>query len=325
VKAVSYSVFGEPERVLELIDHPTPRPGPGQVRLRLVLSPIHNHDLATIRGTYGTRPALPAIPGTEALAIVEEHGPDVQAPPIGQRVVVAGATGAWAESFLAHAAAVVPVPAAVPDEAACQLLAMPLSTLMLIEDLRVERGAWIAQNAAGGAVGRLLDVIARERGLEVVNLVRRAEAVAELESAGAKHVVATVGDDWVKRARAMIGDAQVARAIDSVGGRAANDLMKLLSPGGTLVSFGGLSGEPLLIDPGQLLFKEATVVGFWATRRSQRTPPEERRQMFGEILRLVSTGAVQLRVERRFALGEVKAAVAASERPGRKGKIALSP
>ena len=82
-----------------------PEPGPGEIRVKLVLSPIHNHDLFTIRGQYGVKPPLPAIGGTEALGIVDALGPGVSAPALGQRVTMAGIADAWAEYFIAPAAA----------------------------------------------------------------------------------------------------------------------------------------------------------------------------------------------------------------------------
>src|SRR4051794_4579315 len=123
MRAVVFDRFADPAEVLTTADRPPPEPGAGQVRIRTVLSPIHNHDLAIIRGIYGYRPALPAIPGTEAVGTVERLGPDVTGLAVGQRVAVAGVNGTWAELFLARAASVVPVPAEIPDEIACQLLA----------------------------------------------------------------------------------------------------------------------------------------------------------------------------------------------------------
>ena len=99
--------------------------------------------------------------------------------------------GVWAEYFLAKAATVVPVPAALPDEAACQLLAMPLSAYMLLEDLEVKAGDSIIQNAANGAVGRLLEPLARQREVKVLNLVRRQSTADELAAEGVPNVLAT--------------------------------------------------------------------------------------------------------------------------------------
>lgn len=70
MRAVIHGTFGDPAEVLEVAERPLPQPAPGEVRVRTVLSPIHNHDLWTIRGTYGFRPDLPAASGTEAFGVV---------------------------------------------------------------------------------------------------------------------------------------------------------------------------------------------------------------------------------------------------------------
>jgi NADPH:quinone reductase-like Zn-dependent oxidoreductase len=323
MRCAVFHKFGEPREVLRTGEQPVPEPGAGQARIRMVQSPIHNHDLAIVRGVYGYRPPLPAVPGTEALGVVEAAGPEVPAALIGQRVCASGVQGAWAESFLAPAAAVVPLPAAIDDDAGCQLLAMPLSASMAIEDLAVPAGGWIIQNAANGAVGRMVDTLARERGLNVVNLVRRKETLADLKAAGAERALSTDEPDWTRRVTELTGGAAVLGALDSVGGRASNDLMRVLGTGGVLMSFGALSGEPMIIDPGLLIFKETVVRGFWATRRAERTSGEDKRRMIGELLGLAATGRLPLRVETRFPLAQVTEAAVAAESPGRSGKVVL--
>ena len=69
MRALTHDTFGDPEHVLTVTERPTPEPGPGQVRLKIVLSPIHNHDLWTIRGTYGFKPELPAASGLSLIHI----------------------------------------------------------------------------------------------------------------------------------------------------------------------------------------------------------------------------------------------------------------
>ncbi|QWT14097.1 alcohol dehydrogenase catalytic domain-containing protein [Sphingobium xenophagum] len=158
MRSAIHTAFGEPAEVLELGDRPIPQPGPGEVRVKTTLAPIHNHDLWTIRGRYGYRPDLPAIGGSEAVGIVDALGDDVEGVSNGQRVAVASVHGTWAEYFLAPARLLVPMPEAIPDETAAQLIAMPLSALMLLEFLEVDQGQWIVQNAANGAVGKTLAV-----------------------------------------------------------------------------------------------------------------------------------------------------------------------
>ena len=65
MRSLIHDSFGEPAELLHLADLPTPEPGPGKVRIRTTLSPIHNHDLWTIRGSYGYKPPLPAIGGSD--------------------------------------------------------------------------------------------------------------------------------------------------------------------------------------------------------------------------------------------------------------------
>jgi NADPH:quinone reductase len=315
--------FGEPTEVLTVAERPLPEPGPGQVRIKLLESPIHNHDLAILRGVYGVKPSLPAIPGTEAVGLVDALGPDAGGLALGQRVAVGGVNGTWAEHFLVPARAAVPVPADLPDGVACQLLAMPVSAYMLIEDLQVTRGDWIIQNAAGGAVGRLMNVLADDRGINVINLVRRSSAVASLEAAGVRHVLATDDPAWADQIPRLTGGAPVVRAVDSVGGKAASALLGVLGFEGILISFGGLSGEPLVIDVRPLLFKQTVVKGFWATRRGESTPAADYRRMVGEILGLAAQGRLPLTVSATFDLAQAREAAAAAERPGRSGKVTL--
>ena len=74
MRALVQHQFGDPAEVLAVEEVDLPEPGPGQVRLKVVLSPIHNHDLWTVSGNYGFKPEMPARAGTEArLSAAEEE------------------------------------------------------------------------------------------------------------------------------------------------------------------------------------------------------------------------------------------------------------
>jgi NADPH:quinone reductase-like Zn-dependent oxidoreductase len=323
MQAAIYERFGDPTEVLVTGERPTPEPGPGEIRVRMTLSPIHNHDLWTIRGTYGYKPVLPAIGGSEAVGVVEAQGADVTVPAIGQRVVVAGVLGAWAESFVAKAASAVPLPDAIDDDTGCQLIAMPLSSLMLLEDLQIGSGQWMIQNAANGAVGKIVAMLAKARGIKVVGLVRRDDGIAELAALGVDNVVSTESAGWEDRVRALVGSGSILRAVDSVGGEEGGRLTSLLAEGGMLMSFGAMSNKPLVISSGDLIFRQVSVKGFWGARRMQSTDKVEMGRLIGELVRLAASGELRLTVDERFALTEAAAAAAASDRPGRSGKIAI--
>jgi len=324
MRSVIYEKFGNPAEVLTTVERPVPEPGPGQVRLRLVLSPIHNHDLSTIAGTYGYKPELPATPGTEALGVVDALGEGVADFKPGQRVALNG-LGLWSHYFLADARRLVPMPDAVPDELACQLLSMPMSAVMLLDDLAVKAGDWIIQNTANGAVGKTLAGLAGARGVNVVNLVRRDAGVAELEGLGIANGVSTESAGWQERVAAITGGAPIIRAVDSVAGEAADEIMSTLAEGGVLVSFGAMSGKPLVISPANLLFKQATVRGFWGQKRAPLLSSAQRAAMVAELIALAAGGGLQLPIAASYPLEKAGEAAAASAVPGRPGKIALKP
>jgi NADPH:quinone reductase-like Zn-dependent oxidoreductase len=323
MRAVTFESFGNPADVLTLGERPLPEPGAGQVRVRMRMAPIHNHDLAIIRGVYGYKPPLPAVPGTEAVGTLDALGEGVTHLKVGQRVMMAGASATWAECFLAPAAKLIPVPDAVPDSAACQLIAMPLSAMMLLEDLQMKAGDWMVQNTANGAVGKTVAMLAQARGIHVVNLVRRDAGVAELQALGIANGVSTEQPGWEARVKDITGGGPILKAVDSIGGDAANQIMNVCAAGVTLVSFGAMSGKPLCIGADNLIFKQATVKGFWGSKRTETTPPADLMHMIGELIRLAATGELKLPIDASYDLADAAKAAAASAVPGRAGKVVL--
>ncbi|WES63975.1 zinc-binding dehydrogenase [Microbacter sp. GSS18] len=325
MKALIHHAFGDPADVLAVEDVPTPEPSAGEVRVRLTLSAIHNHDLWTVRGTYGFKPALPARAGTEAVGVVDALGAGVEHLALGQRVATGGTFGVWAEQFIAKAAALIPVPDDLPDEVAAQLVSMPFSAISLLDSLDLGEGDWLIQNAANGAVGRLVAQLAVPRGINVVGLVRRAEAVDELEAQGISRIVATDSDDWQARVAEITGGAPIVTGVDSVGGRASGDVLSQLAENGTLVAFGAMASPTMEISSGDVIFKQAIVRGFWASKVSAAMPPEDRARLMGELLARVKDGTITLPVEATYPLAGIADAARAGFRPGRAGKILLRP
>lgn len=325
MRALIHDTFGDPAEVLHVADVETPEPGPGEVRVRTVLASIHNHDLWTIRGTYGFKPELPARSGTEAVGVVDAVGEGVTTLQPGQRVVTGGTFGVWAEYFVAPAAALVPVPDGIDDEAAAQLISMPFSALSLLEYLDVAPGQWIAQNAANGAVGRLVAQFADARGVHVLGLVRRAEGIAELAAAGISGVVATDDDAWRDRVLEITGGAPIVAGVDSVGGSASDDVLSLLADDGTLVVFGAMASPTMSLSSGSVIFRQVTVKGFWGSKVSRAMDASARAALIGEVIRGVADGSVTLPVAAVHSFDEASLAVRANFEPGRVGKLLLRP
>ncbi len=324
MRAVVHHEFGEPADVLTTEERPVPTPGAGEVLVRTVLSPIHNHDLWTIRGTYGFKPELPAASGTEALGVVEALGAGVTNLSVGQRVA-GGTFGVWAEYYTANAAGLVPVPDAMADEAASQLVSMPFSAISLLHSLDLHEGDWLIQNAANGAVGRMVAQLGKARGINVIGLVRRAAGVEELREQGIDRIVATDSDDWQDQVRAITGGAPIIAGVESVGGKAAGDIASVMGENGTLVVFGAMASPTLEIPSGKVIFGQLTVKGFWGAVVSKTMDAPLKQQLFGELITRVLDGSLTLPVSEVFPFEQARDAARASDTAGRVGKVLLRP
>lgn len=325
MRAVTQQTFGEPWDVLDVEEVSTPEPGPGEVRVRTLLSPIHNHDLWTIRGSYGFKPELPARTGSEAVGVIDALGEGVENLELGQRVAAGGVFGAWAEYFTAPAAGLIPVDDDADDEVAAQLVAMPFSTIALLDWLDLKEGDWIIQNAANGAVGRMLAQLAPTRGINVLGLVRRDDGVEELKAQGIDQVVSTESSGWQGRVAEITGGARIVAGIDSVGGDASNNVLSQLGEDATLVIFGAMAGGTMGLNSGAIIFNNITVKGFWGSRVMSELAPQRRGELFTELLTRVKDGTLSLTAEATYPFDQVREASKANFVPGRKGKILLRP
>lgn len=325
MQAVTHPVFGEPTEVLELTEAPEPQPGTGEVRVRLLASPIHNHDLWTIRGKYGFKPELPARTGTEAVGVIDALGDGVEHLTVGRRVATGGTFGVWSEKFIARAAGLIPVPDDLPDEQAAQLVSMPFSAISLIDFLGLKPGDWIVQNAANGAVGRMVAQIGRARGINVVGLVRRSAAVAELAGQGIDRIVAVDTENWRDDVAEITGGAPIVAGVDSVGGESSGHVLSLIGENGTLVIFGAMDAPVMHLASGDVIFRQVTIKGFWGSKVSTSMDAAKRGELFGELSAHLAAGILTLPVAATFPLAQAREAARASFTAGRVGKVLLRP
>ena len=325
MQSIIHHHFGEPVDVLEPADMPQPEPKAGEVRIKMILSPMHNHDVWTVRGSYGYKPTLPTIGGSEAVGVIDALGEGVQGVSVGQRVAVAAVHGSWAEYFIAPAHGIVPLTDAIDDETAAQLIGMPISALMLLDFIDLPADSWLIQNTANGAVGKTVAMIAKARGQKVIHLVRRTEAVAEMQALGIQNVVATDQADWKEQVKAIHADQPLIAGVDSIGGQASGEMLALLSENSLLVSFGSMTGETMQISSGDLIFKQATVKGFWASVVNKQLSAERKKELIVELLTLAAQKKLLLPVEGIFSFAQIKDAALKATQGARQGKVLLKP
>jgi len=329
MKAAVFDRFGDPAEVLQIRDVPLPEVGPGKVRVRMTASPVNPSDLLMIRGKYARIPTLPATVGFEGVGVVDTVGRGPLARMLGlfpgRRVAVLNERGGnWQEQVVIPARQAIPVPADLPDEQVASFFVNPATALVMPRYvLKVPRGAWLLQTAAGSALGRMVIRLGRHYGFRTINVVRRREQIKELESLGGDAVICTADESIEERVAAITRDTGALFAIDAVGGATGLSALRALAPGGRMLVYGILAGDPVPLDNAVLVMGQKAVQGFllseWAHQQSVLTML----LLFRRIGRLMRAGVLTTEVEAAFPLERIREAVRQAEAPGRKGKILL--
>lgn len=324
MKFIEYAEMGDPAQVLKVKDAPARPLNAGEIRVRVLATPIHPSNLLQIAGQYGVAPALPAVPGAEGIGRVVETAPDVDTLKPGQRVMLA-AGSTWRQEIVAPAGAFVPLPDVGDVEQMSMLTVNPLTAhLLLTMFVDLKPGDYIVQSAANSAVGEYIIQLAKQRGLKSVNLVRRESLIPELEALGAD-VVLIDGRDLAKRVADVTGGAAISLAIDAVGGETFAGLVECLAPGGTIVAYGSLTKQPPLLNSIAIIFNDVRVRGFWLSKWFGTASPAEKQAAYGQVIQAVVSGALKAKIDSRFAIEDIAAAVTRAAEDGRSGKVLLIP
>lgn len=299
----------------------------GQVRIGMLAMAINPADLLQMEGRYGVQPQLPYVPGHEGVAVVLEVASDIADLAPGDRVLPMGSGGWWADERIVSRRQLVPV-SGNSDVLQCAMLtANPATAWVLLRHMcTLQRGDWVVQNAANSALGQCVRQLATPLGLRVLNLVRRADAVGQADTADSAWIVDTAADLPLLRAKVeqATQGAAVPLALDAVGGEASQALAQCLSDGATLVVFGLMSGLPCQIAAHDLVFRALQVRGFWlASWFSSADNRSKAKSLYPELVAMVESGALRMDVEAVYPLGQVHEAIAHAARPGRSGKVLL--
>ena len=326
MKAAVFDSFGQPADVLRIRDLPDPKPGPGQVRVRMIATPINPSDLLVVQGRYGVLPRLPSTPGFEGVGTVDEVGPGLLGRFVkGKRVVVINSDGGnWAELAVIPARQARPVPDDIPDEQAATFFVNPATVLAMVRHiLAVPKGQWLLQSAAGSTLGRMIIRLGRHDGFKTLNVVRRREAIAELEALGGDAVICSSDGPIDEQVRRIAGNDGVRYAVDAVGGETGTGVFRSLGPEGRLLLYGTLSAEPLQVEPRLVISGPRVVEGFWLGHWMRSRSIPSALLLFREIAALIRQGVLRSEIGQIYPLDDIRAAVQQAGIVGRHGKVLL--
>lgn len=323
MKRVVFHQFGKPADILNVEEVEKHPPGPDEVLIKVLASPINPSDIMFVLNLYGIRPQIPSSAGFEGVGIVEEAGANAKIA-VGTRVSFT-AIGAWGEYVITNHRTLIPVPEAMTDDVAAQLFVNPFTAVAMVEESGVKEGEWLMITACASALGKMVIQICKMRGIKTIGTVRRNDLNDELKALGLDEVVNTEEENLPKRVQQITNYEGAKAVLECVGGHTASEAVKCLGRGGVMLIYGLLSLQDPSINIGLMIFRELTLKGFWLTDWMKRTDAATRQRVAGEVITLLATGQVQMPIEATYSLEDIKAAVTHAEAHGRWGKILVKP
>jgi NADPH:quinone reductase len=321
-KAIQFRASGGPE-VLELVDVPAGKPGPGQALLRHTAIGVNFVDIYQRSGLYPV--LLPAIAGQEGAGVIEAIGPDVRDLKPGDRVAYTSLPGSYCERRLIPADRLVKLPDGISDIQAAAMMLKGLTVHYLIfSTYAVKKGDWVLWHAAAGGVGLIAVQWLRALGVTTIGTAGSDEKCALAQRRGATHAINYSRENFVERVGALTGGQKVPVVYDSVGKSTWDGSLDCLKPRGLMVSFGNASGPVppvqlgMLATKGSLYVTRPTLATYIATREELHT---RARALFD----VVKNGQITIEVHRTYPLAEAAQAHRDLESRKTTGSVVLIP
>jgi NADPH:quinone reductase-like Zn-dependent oxidoreductase len=325
MKQVLIEKYGTPWEVARCADVPdVGAPAADEVVFDVLAFPINPADMWFCRGSYRLKPPLPATPGAECVGRVTAVGANVKHVKPGDLVINLQREN-WAQKRKVKGDDAIPLPAGIDlRQAAMVRINPPTAQLMLSDFVDLKGGDWVIQNVANSAVGRLLIVLAHQRGLRTVNVVRRPELAAELKQLGADLVIVD-GDDLAARVARETGDVSIKLGVEAIGGAATGRIVDCVGTDGTVVHYGSMSGEDPKAGRSNFIYRGVKLTGFMLGRFLAKRSPQKIREIYADLAGQIMAGKLSAPVDTVYPIDKIKDALAHADKGGRNGKILVCP
>jgi len=321
-KAIRVNQHGGPE-VLKYEEVELDRPRRGEALVRQTAVGLNFLDCYYRSGLYAHE--VPLTPGAEAAGVVLETGEGVQGLKPGDRVAYVVQLGAYATERLIPADRLVKLPDSIPDEQAAGMMLKGMTAEYLLErTFQVKAGDTILFHAAAGGVGLIAGQWAKHLGATVIGTAGGPEKVALAKAHGYDHVIDYRTQDFVAEVMRITGGKKCEVVYDSVGKDTFPGSLDCLKPMGMFVSFGQSSGPippvslSILGQKGSLYVTRPTIFVYNAERAALE-------RSAAALFRMVSSGAVKIEVNQRYALKDAAQAHADLEGRRTTGTTVLIP
>jgi NADPH:quinone reductase-like Zn-dependent oxidoreductase len=302
-----------------------PEPGPGEVLVKMAASPINPSDLANLSGSYLAK-SWPFTPGLEGSGTIVKAGSGLMPRMrLGKRVACSpnhSEEGTWAEYMKTSVLKTVPIPADVDLEQGAMMLVNPMTAMAFIQMAREGRHAAMVNNAAASSLGKMLIRLAAGHSIELINIVRKEQQIAELKEMGAKHVLNSNSGSFISELSALASQLGATLFLDAVSGKESGRLLSAAPGGATLVTYARLSGDPIEADPSDLIRHGKKITGFLLGKWLDTKTIPYKLRFVGRVRKGMS-GALSSHVHRIFPMEQVNEAIALYREDMSSGKILI--
>lgn len=313
---------------LRVEQRPVPKPGNNEVLVKIAASPINPADLAFLEGLYGIKKPTPVVPGLEGSGTVIDVGGGLMGRYLrGKRVACVSpdtGDGVWAEYMVTTAEYALPLDDSVGLEQGAMTVINPLTALAFMEIAKKGGHKAIVLTAAASALGQMINRLGQREGIQVINVVRRDTQVELLQQQGASIVLNENDADFERRLHDACHRRESRLAFDAVAGALTDQLLEAMPPRSKVTVFGGLSDESAQANPGQLIFQDKSVDGFWVSTWLEN-------KNFLQLLMLwrrgqkLQSAELRSKIRAQYPLQEAKKAIEAYRRRMTGGKVLLTP
>ena len=320
MKAIRVHEFGGPE-VLRLEDVEEPRPGRGEVLVRVRAAGVNPVDTYIRGGVHAVRPALPYTPGADAAGMVEAVGEGVTRVAAGERVYVGGSvTGTYAELVVCSEWQAQRLPDRVTFAQGAGVNT-PYATAYraLFQKARAAAGETVFIHGASGGVGVAAVQLARAAGLTVIGTGGTEEGRRLASAEGAHHVLDHHAAGYLEELQRLTGGRGPEVILEMLANVNLQKDLEAVGRGGRVVVVG--SRGPVEINPRAAMTRDASIHGMTLFN----VTPDELAGIHAAITAGLEAGTLRPFVGRELPLAEASRAHEEVLQPGARGKIVLKP
>ena len=322
--AVAITAPGGPD-VLQATRMPTPKPGAGQVLVKVAAAGVNRPDVAQRMGVYPPPPGHSPLPGLEIAGEVVAIGAGVTRWRPGDKVCALVNGGGYAEYCIAEETAALPIPAGL-DMAKAAAVPETFFTVWnnVFERGALEAGEWFLVHGGTSGIGTTAIQLAKAFGASVMATAGSADKCKACLELGADRAINYKTEDFVAVAKETTGSKGVDVILDMVGGDYTDKNIIAAAEDGRIVQIATLGGADVKINISRLMIKRLTLTGSTLRPRTREVKAGFARALEAKVWPLIAAGKVKVVMDSTFPLAQAAEAHRRLETSQHIGKIVLT-